>query len=117
MAFAQLIFRDGGSSNKPHCFVGEHYDLWKICMQPYLEPQGDDIWDAVKNGPYVPKMVIDNKEEKKIKVSWTNDDKRKVLFDKKAKNMLQSALGMDEFFHVSHCKTAKNIWDTLELTH
>ncbi|XP_073219589.1 uncharacterized protein [Cicer arietinum] len=86
-------------------------------MQTYLEAQEDDIWDAVENGPYVPKTVIDNKEETKIKASWTNDDKKKVLFDKKAKNMLQSALKMDEFFRVSHCKTTKEIYDTLEVTH
>ncbi|XP_073222346.1 uncharacterized protein [Cicer arietinum] len=86
-------------------------------MQAYLEAQGDDIWDAVENGPYVPKTVIDNKEETNIKASWTNDDKRKMLFDKKAKNMLRSALGLEELFRVSHCKTTKEIWDALEVTH
>lgn len=86
-------------------------------MQAYLEAQGDDIWEAVENGPYIPTTVINNKEEIKIKNSWTDEDKRKVLFDKKAKNILQSALGMDEFFRISHCKTAKEIWDTLEVTH
>ncbi|XP_073225631.1 uncharacterized protein [Cicer arietinum] len=117
MASAQPVFRDGCSSNKPPCFIGEHYDFWKIRMQTYLEAQGDDIWDAVENGPHIPTTIINNKGEIKIKNSWTDDDKRKVLFDKKAKNMLQSALEMDEFFRISHCKTAKEIWDTLEVTH
>ncbi|XP_073222505.1 uncharacterized protein [Cicer arietinum] len=109
MASTQPFCRDGGSSNKPLCFFGQHCDFWKIRMQTYLEAQGDDIWDAVENSAYVPKIVINNKEETKIKASWTNDNKRKVLLDKKAKNMLQSTLGMDEFFRVSHCKTAKEI--------
>ncbi|XP_073219649.1 uncharacterized protein [Cicer arietinum] len=86
-------------------------------MQAYLEAQGDNIWDAVENGPHIPKTVINNKEEIKIKNSWTDEDKRKVLFDKKAKNILQSALGIDEFLRISHFKTAKEIWDTLEVTH
>jgi len=40
-----------------------------------------------------------------------------MLFDKKAKNILQSSLRMDEFFKISNCKTAKEIWETLETTH
>ncbi|CAJ2661921.1 unnamed protein product [Trifolium pratense] len=117
MASAQPVFRDGGSGNKPPCFVGEHYDFWKIRMQAFLEAQGEEIWDAVENGPFIPTTVVNNVVETKVKASWTDDDKRKVLFDKKAKNLLQSALGMDEFFRISQCKTAKEIWDTLEVTH
>lgn len=37
---------------------------------------------------------------------------RKKLFDKKAKNLLQVVLSMDEFFRIT-----KKIWDTLEITH
>lgn len=110
-------FRDGGSNNKPPCFVGEHYDFWKIRMQSYLEAQGEEIWDAVENGPYVPTTVINDEVQNKVKTAWTDDDKKRVLYDKKAKNILQSALGMDEFFRISHCTTAKEIWDTLEVTH
>lgn len=61
--------------------------------------------------------VINGVGTSKIKSSWNDDDKNKVLFDKKAKSMLQSAIGMNEFFHISHCKTTKEIWDTLEVTH
>lgn len=41
----------------------------------------------------------------------------KSFFDKKAKNILQLVLSMNEFFRISHCKTAKEIYDTLEVTH
>lgn len=39
-----------------------------------------------------------------------------MLFDKKAKNMFQLTLGIDELFRISHCKTEKEIWDTLDVT-
>ncbi|KAK2351768.1 hypothetical protein QL285_096970 [Trifolium repens] len=117
MASAQSVFRNGGSNNKPPCFVGEYYDFLKIRMRAYLEAQGEEIWDAVQNGPYVPTTVTNNVEEIKVKGSWTDDDKKKVLLDKKAINIFQSALGNDEFFCISHCKTAKEIWYTLEVTH
>lgn len=56
---------------------------------------GDDIWDVVENGPYVPKMVINNVQQEKVKGSRNDDDdddKKKVIFNQKAKNMLQSTL-------------------------
>ena len=35
----------------------------------------------------------------------------------KAKNIITSALGMDEYLRVSNCKSAKDMWDTLQVTH
>src|SRR4030066_1784603 len=114
---SNIVFKDGGSSNKPPCFVGEYYDFWKIRMRAYLEAQGEEIWNVVENGPFVPTTVVNNVVQEKVKTSWTDDDKKKVLIDKKAINMLQSAFSMDVFFRISHCKTAKEIWDTLETTY
>jgi len=31
--------------------------------------------------------------------------------------IITSALGMDEYFRVSNCKNAKDMWDTLQVTH
>lgn len=69
MSFANPVFRDCGSSNKTPCFVGE--------------AQGEDIWDAVENGPFIPTTVINNVEQVKVKGFWNNDDKKKMLFDKR----------------------------------
>src|SRR4030066_1253041 len=114
---SNIVFKDGGSSNKPPCFVGEYYDFWKIRMRAYLEAQGEEIWNVVENGPFIPTTVVNDVVQVKVKTSWTDDDKKKLLFDKKAINMLHSALGMDEFFRVFQCKTEKEIWDTLDATH
>jgi len=46
-----------------------------------------------------------------------DDDHNKVIYDKKAKIIVASALWMDEFFRISNCKTIKVIWDTLETIH
>ena len=34
-----------------------------------------------------------------------------------AQNIIASALDTNEFFRISKCKTAKDIWDTLKATH
>ena len=40
-----------------------------------------------------------------------------VQYNLKAKNIISSALGMDEYFRVSNCKNAKEMWDALQVTH
>ncbi|KAK2400748.1 gag-protease polyprotein [Trifolium repens] len=117
MASANPTFRDGGSSNKPPLFNGEYFDFWKIRMKAHLEAQGDGIWKAVVDRPFIPMSVVNGVGTPKIESSWDEDDKKKVLNDKKAINILQSALIMDEFFRISQCQTAKEIWDTLVETH
>ena len=111
------VFKDGGSSNKPPLFSGQYFDFWKIRMKAHLEAQGSDIWEAVQNGPFIPTTVVNGASSTKPQGSWDDDDKKRVLYDKKAINILQSSLGMDEFFRVSTCTTAKEIWDTLVETH
>lgn len=117
MASANPVFKDGGSNNKPPLFCGEYFDFWKIRMKAHLEAQGEEIWDAVQNGPFVPTSVVNGVGTIKPKGSWNDDDKKRVLYDKKAINLLQGALSMDEFFRISTCTTAKEIWDTLVETH
>ncbi|XP_050878843.1 uncharacterized protein LOC127082659 [Lathyrus oleraceus] len=111
------VFKDGGSSNKPPLFSGQYLEFWKIRMKAHLEAQGSDIWEAVQNGPFIPTTVVNGASSTMPQGSWDDDDKKRVLYDKKAINILQSALGMDEFFRVSTCTMTKEIWDTLVETH
>ena len=43
--------------------------------------------------------------------------KEMVQYNLKANNIITSALGMNEYFKVSNCKNAKEMWDTLQVTH
>lgn len=74
MASTNPIFRDCGSNNKPHLFCGESYDFWKIHMRAYLKAQGDDIWDVVENGLFIPTSVVNGVGTYKIKSVWDEDD-------------------------------------------
>jgi len=42
---------------------------------------------------------------------------KKAKFDCIAKSILTSALNSDEFLRISQCSSAKDMWDTLEVTH
>lgn len=111
------VFKYGGSSNKPPLFSGEYFDFWKIRVKAHLEAQGDGIWETVEEGRHRPMSIVNGVGTPKIKRSYDEDDKNKILNEKKAINILQRALSMDEFFRVSQCKSAKEIWDTLVETH
>ena len=40
-----------------------------------------------------------------------------MQYDCVAKNIITSALNLDEFFRVSQCSSAKEMWDILAVTH
>lgn len=109
MASANPIFKEGGNNNKPPIFSGEYFDFWKIHMKTHLEAQGEEIWDAVENGLFVPTSVVNGVGTVKIKSSWDEDNKKKVIYNKKVFNVLQSALNVDELFRVSYSKMPKKI--------
>ena len=70
------------------------------------------------------KMVLLSQSLKKMDLSlkkpwsqWTDSESKKAKFDCIAKNIITSGLNSDEFFRVSQCKSAKEMWDTLEVIH
>ncbi|XP_073219678.1 uncharacterized protein [Cicer arietinum] len=80
---------EGASLARPPAFNGSTNMYWKERMLIFLEASGFDILDAVENGPYVPKLAgTDGSLIKKPRSDW-----------------------------VSNCKTAKEMWDTLQETH
>ncbi|XP_058733831.1 uncharacterized protein LOC131605501 [Vicia villosa] len=53
----------------------------------------------------------------KTEAQWDDNDYKKLGYNWKAQNILISALGVDEFYRVSLCETAKAIWDALQVIH
>ena len=58
MAEGKLPFGEGASINIPHLFSGVNYQFWKIRMKIFIETLDRGIWDAIVNGPYVPKLLL-----------------------------------------------------------
>jgi len=48
---------------------------------------------------------------------WSESERKKAQYNSLAKNIITSALNMDEFFRVSQCNSAKDMWKVLEVTH
>jgi len=94
-------FAEGASIYRTPMFCGLNYQFWKVRMRIFIESIDCSVWDAIINRPYVPKMLVDNVYVDKPWCDWTGDETRKVQYDSVAKNIIISALNLDEFFRVS----------------
>lgn len=54
-------------------------------MQLYLEAQGDEIWSVVKNGTFIPTIVINNLEQPKYKILGMMPTRRKCCMIRRKK--------------------------------
>ena len=64
-------FVKGGSINWSSLFTKENYPFWEVRMRIFLEWVDRGVWDAIVNGPYIPNVVVDEKEVEKDFNSWT----------------------------------------------
>ncbi|XP_052728077.1 uncharacterized protein LOC128195062 [Vigna angularis] len=83
-------------------------------MQIFIESIDCEIWDVIASGSSVP---TNNIQEPKPRGQWTIEEKKRFQNDVKARNIIASALTVDEFYRVSVCKTAQEMWDVLRVTH
>ena len=77
------------------------------------------MWDVVLDGPYVPMKIGTGVEAlvPKLRSKWSELKVKKVQVNFKAINTLHCALNPNEFNRISMCKTPKEIWDKLKVTH
>lgn len=87
---------EGHSKNCLPFFDGTNYNCWKVRMMLYIQSINYNIWKFIKFGPYVPKRVIKvvGKPDQVIpkpREQYDDEDKRKLLLNAKAKNILYCA--------------------------
>ena len=69
-------------------------------MKIFVESIDRGIWDAIVNGPFVPKFGKDDVFIKKHWSQWTDIEIKRAQFDCIATNIITSALNSYEFFRV-----------------
>ncbi|MQL86524.1 hypothetical protein Taro_019062 [Colocasia esculenta] len=77
-------------------------------MQYFLQGHDYQIWSIVEEGD----LLVTNE-----KAQWTNDDRKKISLNCKAKSILCCALSKKEFNRVSACKSAMEMWEKLRITY
>jgi len=86
-------------------FSRVNYQFWKVRMKIFV----------ASGMPYM--HVVDGVSTAKCFDELTDLENKKMQYDCVAKNIITSALKLDELFRVSQCSLAKEMWDILEVTH
>src|SRR4051812_21232477 len=107
-----------GAYNKAPVFTRENYSYWKECMCIHINSVDRNIWNVIVNGPMAITITNDAGVTRlKPQAQWDEKDEKNYAYDWKARNMIITSLGVDEYFLVSHCQTAKAMWDALQVAH
>ena len=76
-------------------------------MQIFIEAIDLNIWEAIEIGPYIPTTVAGNATVEKPREQLDEEEKKLVQYNLKAKNIITSALGMDEYLGCQIAKVQK----------
>ncbi|GAV57969.1 zf-CCHC domain-containing protein/DUF4219 domain-containing protein/UBN2 domain-containing protein, partial [Cephalotus follicularis] len=99
-------------------FDGNNYSHWKAKMTIFIQALDFNLWDIIIDGPELPHIISqEGIKTLKPRSSYTDDDRKKVQLNAKAKRVIICALNSNEFNRVSSCATAKEMWDILEVTY
>lgn len=103
-----------GAYNRAPTFISENYGYWKACMHIHINSIDKGLWDAIINDPN--KITMTNGKGvivPKKEGQWNDNDRMLWSHDCKAQNILIYALGVNEYYRVSHCETSKAIWECI----
>ena len=105
------------SKHRAPFFTGTDYPYWKVRMTWYLQSTDLDVWDVIEDGPTFPTKLVDGVLVPKPKKEWNELDRRNFQLNAKAVFTLQCAMDRNEYNRICQCKSAKEIWRLLEITH
>ncbi|GJU29502.1 zf-CCHC domain-containing protein [Tanacetum coccineum] len=92
---------------------------WKNRFETYVKSKDLDLWHVITDGDF-PHIQFNPETKKDEIVSFhkQNDDlKKKLAKNNEAKMVIYNALPRKEYERIFMCQTAKEIWDTLLITH
>ena len=101
-------------SGKPPVFDGENFDYWKDRIESFFLAHDADLWDMVTDG-YT--HLVDGRGQKIDRKMMSDQQKREFRNHHKARTILLSAISYSEYEKISNRDTAKNMFDSLRMTH
>ena len=110
--------KDGGYSNRPPMLDGSNYDDWKPRMIAFLRSLDSKVWRAVNKGWEHPTKTGEDGVSVQIpEEEWDKEQEALALGNSKALNALFNGISKNIFRLVHHYELAKEVWDTLKITH
>ncbi|GKA66659.1 hypothetical protein Tco_0766467 [Tanacetum coccineum] len=112
-------YLEGQSMQRPPLFESDGFIYWKNCFETYVKSKDLDLWHVITYGDFPPiQNNLKTKKDEIVQSDKQNDDlKKKLAKNNKAKMVIYNVLPRKEKGRIFMCKTAKEIWDTLLITH
>ncbi|GJW49424.1 zf-CCHC domain-containing protein [Tanacetum coccineum] len=100
-------------------FESDGFIYWKNRFETYVKSKDLDLWHVITYGDFPPiQYNPETKKDETVSFDKQNDDlKKKLAKNNEAKMVIYNALPRKEYERIFMCKTAKEIWDTLLITH
>jgi len=108
---------EGQSTTRPPLFDGSNYSYWKDRMKIYLKSTEFKMWLVIENGEEPFTKIVDGKEVEKYEREYNEEEIKRAQLYARAINTIHCAVSPDVYNKLSRCKTAKEMWDKLEVTH
>nr|GEX23001.1 DUF4219 domain-containing protein/UBN2 domain-containing protein [Tanacetum cinerariifolium] len=112
-------YLEGQSVQRPPLFESDHFIYYKNKFETYMKAKDLDLWHIILNGDFPP--VSKNEVTRILKVDLFeeqfDDLKKKLAKNNEAKMVLYNALPTKEYERIFMCKIAKDIWQSLLITH
>nr|GEV24986.1 zf-CCHC domain-containing protein/DUF4219 domain-containing protein/UBN2 domain-containing protein [Tanacetum cinerariifolium] len=116
---AQEEYVEGCSMQRPPSLEPNGFCFWKARFETYVKSKDIDLWQVIQSGNFY--FEVEDSETKLMKETpyeLLRDEKKKQLGKNNEANMtLYNAIPCKEYERVFMCKTAKEVWHTLIITH
>lgn len=105
----------GSLLNTPPFFNSCEFELWQAMFVIFIQSINHELWKTIINVLFISTYQVNGEVVNKLGYLWTKEEKRIFEIDFKTKSFIVTSLYDSIFFNVHDCKTAKEIWDTLEM--
>ncbi|GJX72873.1 zf-CCHC domain-containing protein [Tanacetum coccineum] len=112
-------YLEGQSMQRPPLFESDCFIYWKNRFETYVKVKDLDLWHIILNGDF-PSVVKNEVTQILEEVHFELQDdnlKNKLANNNEAKMVLYNALPKKEYERIFMCKMAKDIWQSLLITH
>ncbi|GKD04342.1 hypothetical protein Tco_1179316 [Tanacetum coccineum] len=116
---AQENYVEGCSMQRPYFLELNGFCFWKVRFDTYINSKDIDLWQVIQNDDFY--FEVKDEETKLMKETpyelLKDNEKKQLGKNEESKMTIYNALPRKEYEHVFMCKTTKEVWHTLVITH
>ncbi|GJR28835.1 hypothetical protein Tco_1105067 [Tanacetum coccineum] len=103
---------------RPPLFESNCFRYWKNRFETYVKSKDIDLWYIIVYGNYKPTIKDKDGKDQIVPYEKFDENQKKIISkNDEAKIILYNALPKKEYERIFMCDTARDIWNSLTITH